>query len=412
MKLRITLILVPFLSITLYNRAQEVDPKLEINGFVRNYTGVVINPPNEFSIIQNTMNLEFKLQSDKFALYANPYYYQYPNQEDVFDIRELYLDFYTNKFDFRLGKQQIVWGQADGVFITDIVSPLDLSDFLLRDFNEIRIGVTAAKINYYLDNDHSFEVVWIPTFTPAVFPGVESIWQPDLEFSAPPTFDYSNQPVDVTLGNSEFFAKYSLSKPWADIQLIGAYTWDDTPAMHVTPILDLTSSLLIKPEHHRLGLTGMSFNTQIADFILRGEGAYYFDKYWQTINPTATDALVTKNYINYVVGLDKTVGDWKFSAQFIQKRIMDYDNGMIDDEIDNLATVLISRSLFRETVRLEWFSYHGFNNNDALIRFRGFYYPQDAVSIELGTNIFVGDQGTFGQYGDNDMVYARIKYNF
>ncbi len=413
MKIRAYILAALLLLSSLSYAQSDQEPKLEINGFVRNYTGVLLAPPNEFSIIQNTLNLEFRLQSDKFALYANPYYFQYPNKEDEFRLREAYIDIYLEKFDFRVGKQQIVWGQADGVFITDIVSPLDLTDFLLRDFNEIRIGVNAAKINYYPNYDHGFELVLIPSFTPTVFP--TDIWQPQIEFSAPPTFDNTNKEVPFTLESSEVFLKYSLSKSWADIQLMGAYTWDDAPTMHVTPIAPpdpAAPGVLIKPEYHRLALAGMSFNTQVADFVIRGEGAYYFDKYYQTTDPAAVDFLVQKNYINYVVGLDKTIGDWKFSTQFIQRIIVDYDELIKEDEVDNLATLLVSKSMFRETVRLEWFSYHGLTNNDALMRIRGFYYPQDAVSLELGANIFTGTQGMFGQYNDNDMLYVRIKYNF
>ena len=415
MKYRIAFVILLLLSTAQLSRAQEEVPKLEINGFVRNFTGVLLTPPNEYSIIQNTLNLEFSMSSDKFALYANPYYFQYPNKEDEFNLREVYIDIYLDKFDFRFGKQQIVWGQADGVFITDIVSPLDLTDFLMRDFNEIRIGVNAAKINYYPSFDHSFEFVWIASFTPSVLPAAGSIWQPQMEFPAPPTIDNSSLEVPFTFESSEVFLKYSMSKSWADIQLMGAYTWDDTPVMHVTPIVPpdtLAPGLLIKPQHHRLGLVGASFNTQVANFVIRGEGAYYFNKNWQTTNPTATDFLVEKDYFNYVVGLDKTIGTWKFSAQFIQRIISDYDEAIESDAVDNLATLLISKTLFRETVRLEWFSYHGFNNNDALMRLRGFYYPHDAVSIELGTNIFTGTSGTFGQYNDNDMIYTRIKFNF
>ncbi len=400
------------MSVAHYSSAQEDSTKLEINGFVRSYIGILLESPHEFSIIQNTLNLEFRLQSDKFGLYANPYYFQNPNKEDEFRLREAYVDIYLDKFDFRLGKQQIVWGQADGVFITDIVSPLDLTDFLMRDFNEIRIGITAAKINYYPSNDHSFELVWIPSFTPSVLPDSGSIWMPQVDFPAPPTIDNSNLEVPFTLKSSEVFLKYSISKPWADIQIIGAYTWDDKPTNHITAIPPPDVGLLIKPEYHRLALTGMSFNTQIANFILRGEGAYYFGKYWQSTAFEATDALIQKDYVNYVVGLDKTIGNWNLSTQFIQRIIVDYETAIDVDKADNLATLLVSKSMFRETVRLEWFSYYGFNNHDALMRVRGFYYPHDAVSLELGTNIFVGDQGTFGQYNHNDMIYTRIKYSF
>ncbi len=393
----------------------ESAPKPEINGFVRNYTGVLFAPPNEFSIIQNTLNLEFRLSSDKFSLYANPYYFQYSDKDDEFRLREAYIAIYLNKFDFRIGKQQIVWGQADGVFITDIVSPLDLTDFLMRDFNEIRIGVTAVKINYYPSYEHSFELIWLPAFTPGVMPAAGSIWQPTYDFPASPTFDYANATVGFNLENSNVFLKYSMSKPWADIQLMGGYTREYFPTLHVSPIAPPgpnAPGLLIQPEYHRLALVGASFNTMIADFVLRGEGAYYFNKNWQTTDPTAPDYLIEKDYINYVVGLDKTLGEWKFSAQFIQRLITDYDEAMLDDDIDNLATILVSRSLFRETVRLEWFSYHGLTKGDALMRIRGLYYPHDGLSLEVGSNIFTGTEGTFGQYNANDMLYMRIKYNF
>ena len=100
-----------------------------LTGYVRNYTGVLLNGDNEYSIIQNTLNLNVEQSKDKIAFKANPYIYQYPNQEMEIGLREAYLDIYFNSVDVRIGKQQIIWGKADGVFITDIVSPKDLSEF-------------------------------------------------------------------------------------------------------------------------------------------------------------------------------------------------------------------------------------------------------------------------------------------
>ena len=60
------------------------------------------------------------------------------------------MDLYFDNFDLRIGKQQIIYGKAEGVFITDVVSPKDLREFLLPDFEEIRMGITAAKLSYFL----------------------------------------------------------------------------------------------------------------------------------------------------------------------------------------------------------------------------------------------------------------------
>ena len=401
--------------------AQEDEPQLEVNGFVRNYTGLLYNN-GDFSILQNTFDLTLKHSRENISFLANPFYYQYPYQDDYFDFRELYMDIYTKKLDLRIGKQQIVWGQADGVFITDIVSPLNLTEFLLWDFNEIRMGVTAVKAKYYPHQDHNIEVVWIPVFTPSILPDSNSIWQPVQEFPAPPTFNYSKADVPLNIENSEIFIRYSLNKSAIDLQLIGAYTWDDTPTMHVQKEFGIDSTtvppspylkgLNITPEHHRLTMVGGNFSSMVQDFILRGEVAYYQGKYFQTTDPLASDALVQKDYVNYVVGLDRTIGTWKLSGQFIQKIILDHSELMTNNDVDNLMTVLVSHTMMRDLIRLELFSYIGLTNEDALIRIRGFYFPYDGLGIELGTNIFVGDQGLFGQYHNNSMIYTRIKYSF
>ena len=398
-----------------FSQNEDENPKLEIDGFVRNYTGLLFESPNDFSIIQNTLNLEFRQQNDKVGFYVNPFIYQYPKGETDFRIREMYVDFFTKKVDFRIGKQQIIWGQADGVFITDVVSPKDLTEFLLWDFNEIRLGVTALKVNYYLNDENSFELVAIPNFQGTISPDTGSIWRPTATFPAPPTFDYSKQDVPLRLGNGELFIKYSLSKAAIDLQIIGGFTRDDDPAMHITKQLDADMQLTgleIQPQYHRLGLAGGSFSTDIGGFILRGEGALYFGKYFQTEDPKIGDALIQKDYVNFVVGLDKTIGDWKFSGQFIQKIILDHNDFIQEDKTDNLATLLVNRTLFREKVRLELFSYFGLNNGDTFTRIRGYFFPYDGVSIELGTNLFFGNEGIFGEYDKNDMIYTRVKYNF
>ncbi len=396
-------------------QAQEVTP-LEINGFGRVYSGVLLDDNHDFSINQNTLDLTLKHQKGNIGFVANPYFNQYASKDNQFNIRELYIDIFTDKVDIRIGKQQIIWGQADGVFITDIVSPKNLTEFLLWDFNEIRMGVTAIKTKIYPSDNYDFELVYIPTFSSTIAPEQESIWMPKTNFPINPTFDYSKATINQSLENGEFFAKFTQSSSLYDLQLMGAYTWDDDPSMHISKTIDPASmqltNLKVSPEYHRLTVAGASFSTEIMSFILRGEGAYYQGKLFQTAEPTAIDGLTEKDYINYVVGIDKTIGDWKLSSQFIQKNILDYEQYLAAEETENLLTFMANKTMFREQVRVELFGYLGLNNEDSFIRLRSFYLPYDGLTIELGYNLFSGNEGTFGQYDDNDMIYTKIKYNF
>jgi len=388
---------------------------LNWSGYARNYTGMLLTGNKKYAILQNTFNLNIEQSKDKVAFKVNPYIYQYPNQEMEIGLREAYMDIYFNSVDLRIGKQQIIWGKADGVFITDIISPKDLSEFLLRDFDEIRMGITSLKADYYL-GDNTFEFVWAPYFTSTQMPDENSIWYPQLDFPVPPVFDYSQKEVAATLENSEVFAKFSAMTSAIDFEIMAGYMWDDDPTMHISktinPQTHQLTGLTVTPRHHRLGLAGGSFSSTLGGFVLRGEGAYYNGKYFNSEDSTLTDGTVKKNYIHYLVGVDYTLWDIRLSSQFIQQAILDYENPIKNDEFENTMTVLASKDFLRETLRLELFSYIGLNNSDALIRPKITYDLADGFELLLGANIFLGSEGRFGQYDDNDMVYTKIKYSF
>lgn len=388
---------------------------LNWTGYVRNYVGMLSSNTNEFNIIQNTMNLNLEHSKDKVAFKVNPYIYQYPSQEMEIGLREAYMDIYFNSVDVRIGKQQIIWGKADGVFITDIVSPKDLSEFLLRDFSEIRVGVTSVKADYYLGNN-TFEVVWAPVFTSTQMPDQSSIWFPKMNFPVVPVFDYSQNQVDASLENSEIFAKFSALTSAVDFEIMGGAMWDDEPTMHITktinPQTKQLAGLTVTPQHHRLGLAGGSFSATLGGFVLRGEGAFYSGKYFNSDDPTLADATIKKNYLHYLIGADYTLWDVKLSSQFIQQTILDYNDYIQNDEFENTMTVLASKDFLRETLRLELFSYIGLNHSDALIRPKIIYDMTDGFELLLGANVFVGSEGNFGQYDSNDMIYTKIKYSF
>ena len=382
-----------------------------LSGYLRNYSGVLLSENDTY--MQNSFNLSFEHSKDMVALKVNPYLYHYPNQDLQIGLREAFVDIYFNSVDLRIGKQQIIWGKADGVFITDIVSPKDLSEFLLRDFDEIRQGITAIKADYYLGN-HNFELVYAPTFTPTKMPTIGSIWRPTMETPVVPSFDNSNSQIEQNLENGEIFVKYSAMTSAIDLEIMGGYMWDDDPSNHrgltidheTLEVIDMT----ITPQHHRLGLVGGSFSSTLGAFVVRGESAFYEGKYFAS--ETGTDGLSKKNYLHYLLGVDYSLWDIRISTQFVQQYILDYETSLTNDEFDNTLTLLLKRDLLRETLSLELFSYVGLNNSDALIRPSVKYLLTDGFDLIAGANIFVGDKGRFGQFEKNDMVYTKVKYSF
>jgi hypothetical protein len=387
-----------------------LDAQIIHRGFVRTYLGTLTEQDGEYSVLQNTFDWKLDYGKGDVALFVNPVFdYNALNNNLDISLRQAYMDIYFDNFDLRIGKQQIIWGKADGVFITDIISPRDLSEFILPDFEEIRIGINAVKFDYYLGNS-TFEAVWIPTFQPAVAPRKGSIWYINmLDFMMPIVYDYHNYDVGNKLSESEIALKYSYLGSAIDFELMAAYMWDDNPAMHIFPQPDTT--LLIKTEYHRLPLAGASFSKAVEGAIVRGEGAYYFEKRFAADDFTV-NGIREKDYVHYLIGYDHNWFGVNVSFQFIQEYILDYENDIRNDEFSNTMTFLVMEDFLRETLRLEFFTYYGINNKDALLRPKITYDFTDGFEVQLGANIFIGEEGNFGQYNENDMIYLKLKLSF
>jgi hypothetical protein len=368
---------------------------LDFSGYVRNYTGIFLSEDPDFSILQNSFDLTMQYSANNVAFLANPYVNIDEEVVSDLDFRELYVDLFFTNFDFRVGKQQVIWGKSDGVFITDVVSPKNLQEFLLPDFTEIRIGVNAAKVDYYIGSS-TIEVIWVPEFVSNIMPDSDSIWNTSgIDFSG------SYDDIDTSLENSEFFARYSMMTSLCDFELVGAYMWDDEPV-----ITSFGPTMTF--EHERLTMGGGSASSSLGNFVLRAEGAYYNGKDFYKDDYS----LHTSDYMHYAVGLDTKVAGFSVSSQFIQKIILDYEDSLQDDQFTNTATFSINKSFLRDTLTTKIFSYIELGDTNALIRPSVTYDFGEGVITTLGANIFVGDSGTYGQFDDNDMGYVKVTYNF
>lgn len=402
------------LLVVILSFAFMLNAQLEQRGFVRTHVGALIEDGG-YSVLQNTFDWRLDYGKGDVELYVNPVFnYDGLNENLELNLRQAYFDIYFDNFDLRVGKQQIIWGKADGVFITDVISPRDISEFILPDFDEIRIGINAVKLDYYLGNS-TLEAVWIPTFQPTIIPDANSIWFPkQADFPIQPIVENAKEP-EQKLTESEVAFKYSYLGSAIDFELMAAYMWDDNPAMYVYQPVDAIPGqpivLTIKPEYHRLPLVGASFGKSLLGAVIRGETAYYFDKRFSA-EDFSVNGIKEKDYVHYLIGYDHNWFGMNVSVQFIQEYIIDYEDDMRNDKFSTTSTFLASKTFLRETLQFDIFGYYGINNEDALLRPKISYDIADGFEVQLGANIFVGDDGNFGQYDENDMLFLKVRYDF
>jgi hypothetical protein len=366
---------------------------VELTGMLRSYSGVRLEK-SDVPVTEQTVDINLRGWGDMTQINVNPYVYVGADGEPDIGLREAYIDLFLPSLDLRVGQQAVVWGEAEGVFITDIVSPQDMRSFILADFREIRMGIPAVRADYYA-GPFTFEAVWIPRFVPSRLPDSGSIWfTPEMS-----ALSGAELPSDA-LENSEIFGKLSYFGSALNAEVMAGYAWDDQPVRFSGSDF----------AYERYAVAGGSFSTTLGSFVLRSEAAVYMDRAFTYEAPAPADK---HHQLHGLAGLDWSLWGGDMSAQYIGEYIVDYDEAVAADEFGHTATFRLRDSYLSDTLELELFAYLGIDPWDALLRPSLTYSVEDGVEFETGAEIFIGDdEGKFGRYSDNTMLYASLRWYF
>jgi len=74
-------------------------------------------------------------------------------------LRELYVDTSIGDTDLRIGKQQVVWGTADGMKLLDIINPTDWREFNQNKMEDSRIPVWMLNANTLIDDSSDVQFI-------------------------------------------------------------------------------------------------------------------------------------------------------------------------------------------------------------------------------------------------------------
>lgn len=391
--------------------AQDFDYK----GFIDTYQAARIHDPYDFLSSRTRLRLESWFSAGDATAFVsfNAIHNNVIEESTGFEIREAYIDYVTDNWDLRVGRQIIVWGKADGLAITDIISPWDYTEFLAQDFDDLRIPVDAVKWRL-LFNEADLEVVWLPKFQPAILAPPGTPWEFKTQFPKDITISFNEtEKPDFNLKNGEFGAKLSFYLPWADFSLSAFYTYDDLPTMHrmVTKSGDQTS-VLLQPKYHRSTFVGAAFSVPYGALVFRGESAFYFDKRFEP-QDFLSEQIFESNFLRSMLGVDITPGnDWTISIQLMDDFIVDFNPEINGDEHSVLATLSISKKLFRQTLELGTFSFVGVNDANTFTRGYADYSLTDDLHLLFGLDVFTGDKGLLGQFNANDELWFKMKFSF
>lgn len=329
-------------------------------------------------------------------------------------LRENYLDISAGQWDFRLGRQHVVWGEMVGLFFADVVSARDLREFILPEFDMQRIPQWAARAEYFKDDFHA-ELLWIPVasydeigkpgaeffpFTPAAVPGVAT------------RFRNENRPSRQLANGNYGLRLSSLSNGWDFSGFF--YSSMDVASTFYREVVALPQPTFIyEARHNRINQLGGTLAKDFGSVVLKGESVYTRGRRLNVLGLVNTDGVVAQNTLDWALGLDFSLpADTRLNLQVFQRDIFARDPDLVSDKHENGYSVLLNHKL---TDKLEaqalWIA--STNRTDWLFRPRVTWAFEKNWRLAVGADIFKGPPlGLFGRYDRQDRAYSELRYSF
>jgi len=349
-------------------------------------------------------------------------------QHGEITLRELYFDAELAGGFWRVGKQQVVWGQSDGLKVLDQVNPQSYSEFILDDFDDSRIPLWMVNLELPFQDD-TLQLLWIPDAsthelsefnTPFELTSKNLVPKPPLDSQGKPAIPVNfNERRDPNKfwRDSDIGVRYSMftDSAW-DITFNYLYHYQDLPVLYQQFVSSGSGSqdrIEITPTFERSHLIGGTLSNAFDDFTIRAEWGYSTDAYFVSSN-LALNGIENSAELSTVIGLDyQGISDMFISLQWFQSHLFQYKKTIARDENNQSVTLLLQHDFMNETLRIESLFIHNINEEDGLARPKIIYQMTSELELFMGADLFYGSQdGLFGQFDRQDRMNMGFKLGF
>jgi len=326
---------------------------------------------------------------------------------------ENYLDVSQGDWDLRLGRQHIIWGEVIGLFFADVVSARDMREFILPEFDRLRIPQWATRAEYS-KNDFHAEAIWIPYMT------YDNIGKPGAEFypfppPGPAGFGYvirDEVKPSNNLSNSAYGVRFSYLLGGWDLSAF-AYSSQDASPVFVREVLTVPAPAVVyTPEHRRIHQTGVTLAKDLSDMVAKAEIVYTGDREYTVTRLSDGDGLVKQNTVDYILGLEWTLpDDNRLNVQLFGRYVSNHDPDTFLRKNEKGVTLLWSSKFGNWEPQMLVMS--SLNRSDWLARPRVVWNFARNWRAAFGADYFGGQStGFFGRFDDKDRVYTEVRYTF
>jgi len=350
----------------------------------------------------------------------------YTGRHGELTLRELYLDAQWLGGFWRIGKQQVVWGQADGLKVLDKVNPQSFREFILDDFEDSRIPLWMINLEMPIE-DGIIQLLWIPDATSHELPEIGTPFEFSSREFIPrlPTGSNGVPKLPVLLNKTptpgRFFRDSDLGLRYSrftesgwDVTLNYLYQYLDLPVLYQDVVGSGPATRIdVSPTLKRSHVVGGTLSNAFGSVTLRAEAGYISDTYHISKNQL-TRGIARSPELSSVVGFDyQGLDDTLISLQWFQSHLIDYDAQILRAQTGQSVTLLLQRNYANETWQAGLLMIHSLTQEDGLIQPRLSHQLRSNIELWGGADLFYGDhEGLFGQFDRQDRFLAGFQFGF
>ena len=333
-------------------------------------------------------------------------------------IKELYLDYYQDKFSLRFGRQLVSFGAADSLTVTNILCPEDMTKLAGDELADKRLGIDALKLSYSA-GDSIVDLYYIPFFTRTAMPledgnPIRSVLFPSSvalgggENARVSSFTSDDiESPSLSFSSAEYALRFRRYLSKADFSLYGFYGYENTPLISYK----LTGSspnyiLKLDGEYSRTLMLGADTSIPVGSKTVRLEAAYFPFRPFQTSAKSqltgSSSRYRERGEFAILAGLDYLGPTWTVTGQYYLSYILGDVEALDREAFDNKATISISRSLGGDEFEVSLSAILGLNYLDTAINPKIKYRFNDDIVFTLSALIM--NTGT-----DKSKGYGRFR---
>lgn len=377
----------------------------------------------EQSLAETRLQLELSRMGDwaTLQLKTDIYYDDVIDQDTLdleegsgwLDLREANLLFSPHPLaDVKVGRQILTWGTGDLLFINDLF-PKDWQAFFSgRDVDYLKAPSDAIMVSFFPEWA-TIDLVYTPRFDADRFISGERIsyWNPSLNSLAGEEAIARVERPDDWFNDDEWSLRVSRNLAGYELALYGYDGYWKSP-VGFDPVTD-------KATFPRLRVFGASLRGTLGKGIVSLEGGYYDSR----DDRNGREPLVPNSEWRGLVGYEQELvrnvtAGFQYYLEAMQHHGRYRDSLMSTatarDELRQVVTARVTWQLLNQNLMLSAFSYWSPSDQDGYLRPVAEYKLTDAWQITAGANLFWGrDEHTFfGQFVNNNNIYAGIRYSF